>query len=182
MPHQVLQGASLETKQTSKVLASTTRTAGFWDLYMNPSFNFQEVFLSNVSAENWRHRSVPRCPLRVLSCIAIVPLNTSFKQNHRCDRSPNRQNRHKRALAPPRKTRPRRMQHNWPKWGGYVNSIHFPACSFRAGSDTNPTFCKLVSSWLKSGKNHKISGIPVAAPVFRYSTGKTGRVGKYVKR
>ena len=31
----------------------------------------------------------------------------------------------------------------------------------------------------KSGRNHKISGSPVAGPVFRYSTGKTGRVGKY---
>ena len=31
----------------------------------------------------------------------------------------------------------------------------------------------------KSGRNYKISGSPVAGPVFRYSTGKTGRVGKY---
>ena len=31
----------------------------------------------------------------------------------------------------------------------------------------------------KFGRYHKISGSPVAGPVFRYSTGKTGRVGKY---
>ena len=49
-PRQVLQGASLKTKQTKnqkekQALASTTRTAGFCNLHMNPGFDFQEVFL-----------------------------------------------------------------------------------------------------------------------------------------
>ena len=47
------------------------------------------------------------------------------------------------------------------------------------GSDKNPRFCTLVSALQKSGRNHKISGSPVAGPVFRYSTRKNGRVGKY---
>ena len=40
-------------------------------------------------------------------------------------------------------------------------------------------FCTLDSGWSKCGRNHKISGSPVAGPVFSYSTGKTDRVGKY---
>ena len=62
--------------------------------------------------------------------------------------------------------------------GHDVNSLHLPY-SFRAGSDINPCFVYSCLADKKSGRNHKISGSPVAGPVFRYSTGKTGRVGKY---
>ena len=71
-------------------LASTTRTAGFCDLHMNPGFDFQEVFLLPTNPrplEGLREGDInfPRYPLQVLSYIAIVLSSTA----HRRDRSLN---------------------------------------------------------------------------------------------
>ena len=49
VPRQLLQGASLKTKQTKnqkekQALASTTRTAGFCCLHMNTGFDFKEEY------------------------------------------------------------------------------------------------------------------------------------------
>ena len=88
--------------------ASTTRTAGFCDLHMNPGFDFQEVSLLLTNPRplsrrppRRRHRNFPRYPLRVLSSIVVVLSSTA----HRCDRSLN-QNK----LTSAWKTRPRRTQ------------------------------------------------------------------------
>ena len=65
-----------------------------------------------------------------------------------------------------------------------MNSLHLPNIFRRAPTQIHifvHSCLAFVHSCLadkKSGRNHKISGSPVAGPVFRYSTGKTGRVGK----